>query len=156
MKRYLIAFLIFFITSTLAVAQQERPLQRIHAAKMAYITDRLHLSSRQAADFTPIYNEFEKEIMDTRIAFFRKYKGEDPGDADDAASRQFVDDNLDYQQKVIDIRRKYNEQFLKVISAHQLSELNVAEREFKQILIKRLEKQRGRGGRFGGNRRFGY
>ena len=98
--------------------------------------------------------KFENEIRAARQFFFKKYKGTDLRDANDETSLQFIDDNLDYQQKVIEIRRKYNDQFLKVISAQQLAELNKAEREFKQMLIKRLER-RGRGGRFN-ERRGGY
>ena len=89
------------------------------------------------------------------MCFFRKYKGADPSDVDDSTSRQLVDDNLDYQQKVIEIKRKYKDQFLKIISPRQLTELNAAEREFKQMLIKRLDNAPGRGRRFNG-RRGGY
>ena len=155
MKRFLAIILTVIITTLTASAQPDRPgpgMARIHAAKMAYITDRLQLTAQQSGNFIPLYNEYEREIKDTRQFFFKKYKGTNPGDADDATSRQFIDDNLDYQQKVIEIRRKYNDQFLKVISPQQLAELNKAEREFKQILIKRLEKQRGRGGRFNNQR----
>ncbi len=76
------------------------------------------------------------------MSFFKKYKGTNPADADDAVSRQFIDDNLDYQQQVIEIKRKYNDRFLKVISPQQLADLFKAEREFKQILMKRLEQAR--------------
>lgn len=120
-------------------------MSRIHAAKIAYITDRLHLSPRQSGLFIPMYSDYEAEVRDARHYFFRKYKGTDPSDADDSTSRQFIDDNLDYQQKVIEIKRKYNEQFLRIISPQQLSDLGKAEREFKQLLIKRLDRQNGRG-----------
>jgi hypothetical protein len=152
--RYLIA-IITICFSLQSFSQPNRPgLTRIHAAKMAYISDRIQLSPRQAGNFIPIYNDYEREIRDTRQYFFQKYRGTNPGDADDATSRQFIDDNLDYQQRVLDIRRKYNEQFLRVISPQQLAELNKAEREFKQMLIKKLEKQQRRG-RFRG-RMNGY
>jgi hypothetical protein len=155
MKRLIVTILIAICISLPGFAQPERPgLARIHAFKMAYITDRLQLTPRQAGDFIPIYNDYEREIRDTRQYFFQKYRGANPGDADDATSRQFIDDNLDYQQKVLDIRRKYKDQFLKVISPQQVAELNKAEREFKQILIKKYEKQRGHP-RFM-NRRNGY
>ena len=149
MRTFLKAILIVFVTATAAFSQQRRPMERIHAAKMAYITDRLHLSPEQSRNFIPLYKEYEREIWDARQAFFRKYKGADPGDADDATYRRYIDDNLDYQQQVIDIKRKYNDRFLKILAPQQLADLYKAEREFKQILMKRLEQQRGRGrGRF--------
>ena len=78
-----------------------------------------------------------------------------PSDTDDATARQAVDDNLDYQQDVIGIKRKYNDQFLKIISPTQLADMYKAEREFKQLLMKRLEQKRNGGGGRGMGRR-GY
>lgn len=156
MKHFLVAIFITLTTFTAAFAQREKTVERIHAAKMAYITDRLHLSQRQAADFIPVYKDYEREVRETRMAFFKKYRGADPADVDDSTSRQLVDDNLDYQQKVIEIKRKYKDQFLKIISPRQFTALNAAEREFKQMLIKRLDHGRGRGGRFNGRRNDGY
>ena len=149
MKAFLKIILIVLITSTAAHAQPQRgqAMMRIHAAKMAYITDRLHLSQRQASDFIPLYNEYEKDVRSTRQSFMGKYKGTHPDDADDATSRKYIDDNLDYQQAVIDLKRKYNDRFLSIISPQQVADLYIAEREFRQILLKRLNAQQ-RPGRF--------
>ncbi len=156
MKKLLrvVAIFLIVVTTTPLFAQQGQGMARIHAAKMAYITDRLHLTARQSGDFIPLFNDYESEIRDTRQSFFKKYNGIHPDDADDATSRRFIDDNLDYQQQVIEIKRKYNDRFLKIISPQQLADLYTAEREFKQMLIKRLKQQRG-GGRFN-NRGNGY
>lgn len=156
MKKLLQAILIVFVTTISAYAQNGEGLKRIHAAKLAYITDRLHLSPPQYGNFIPVYNDYEREIWDTRQAFNRKYKNTNPERADNATSRQYVDDNLDYQQQVIDIKRKYNDRFLKVISPQQLTELSIAEREFRQMLMQRLRQNHpGPGGRFN-NRGNGY
>lgn len=115
--------------------------ERIHAAKMVYITDRLHLPSAQSSDFMPVYGEYETELRTLRQTYFKKYKGIDPADADAATSRQFIDDNLDYQQDVIVLKRKYNDKFLKVITSQQLVDLYKAEREFREMLQKRLKER---------------
>ena len=123
-----------------------RGMERIHAAKMAYITDRLKLTTEQSSNFIPLYNEYEQEKKESRKKYLQKYKGIEPSEADDATSKQFIDDNLDYQQDVIGIKRKYNDQFLKIISPTQLADMYKAEREFKQLLMKRLEQKRNGGG----------
>jgi len=146
MKKLLFAISIIFIAATLSSAQQGQGMARIHAAKMAYIADRLHLSSNQAATFTPLYNQYENELRSTRQFFFKKYKGTNPDQADNATSRQWIDDNLDYQQQVIELKRRYNDRFLQVISPQQLSDLYKAEREFNQMLMQRLRQRNG--GRF--------
>ena len=139
MKNWLFATVLFLLTGTMALAQRDRHTGRIHAAKMAFIIDRLRLTSQQTNEFVPLYNDYEDEIKEVRHTIFRKYIGANLRDADDETSRQFIDDNLDYQQTVLDIKRKYNDRFLRVISPQQLSELNRAEREFKEMLIKRLD-----------------
>lgn len=148
MKRFLHTLLLILFSCSATQAQHRMPHERIHAAKIAYITDRLQLNYRQSADFVPLYNDYEKEIRDARFYFFKKYMRGEPEDTDENTSLRFVDDNLDYQERVIAIKRKYNDLFLRIISPKQLSELNKAEREFKQLLIKRLD-PRSRGSRFG-------
>jgi hypothetical protein len=63
--------------------------------------------------------------------------------ANEATSRQFIDDDLDYQQQVLDLKRRYNNRFLKIISPQQLAELYKAEREFLQMLQQKLKDRRG-------------
>ena len=147
MKKLLQVFLIVLVTTTAVWAQQGPGFARIHAAKMAYITDRLHLTSEQSYRFIPLYNDYEREIKETRQYYFRKYKnGNNMDEATDAASLQYIDDNLDYQQQIIEIKRKYNDRFLKIISPQQLTDLYKAEREFKQLLLQRLKSHRNGGG----------
>jgi hypothetical protein len=154
MKQWLgiLALLIFvpwpaFARQGVATAAQ----QRIHAAKMAYITDRLKLSVEQSTGFIPVYNDYEQEGRQIRRKYMGKYKDVDVEHADDATSLKYIDDNLEYQQQVLDLKRRYNDKFLKTISAQQLAELNVAEREFRQLLLQRLKQRRQEGG--GGRRR---
>lgn len=154
MKTVLKAFLIVMVTASTAFAQRrgQEAMVRIHAAKMAYITDRLRLTSDQSANFVPLYNEYEREVRATRQSFLGKYKNNHMQDPNDEASMKFIDDNLDYQQAIIDLKRKYNDRFLKIISPTQLAELYKAEREFRQLLLKRLSGAQGGpqgpGGRF--------
>jgi hypothetical protein len=142
--------LIILITAQCAFAQpgpggmRKENMARIHAAKMAYITDRIQLSTSQSAEFIPLYNEYERELRDIRQSYLKKYKGMDMMDANDATARDFVDDNLDYQQEVLTLKRKYKDRFLKVISAQQVATLQKAEQEFRQGLKKRLEERRAR------------
>lgn len=121
-------------------------IERVHAAKVAYITDKLRLTAEQAGGFVPLYKEYETEIMDSRKYYLKKYKGMQPDNADDMTAKQYLDDNLDYQQAVLDIKRKYKERFLKVLSPQQLTDLQQAEREFRQVLMQRMKERRGQGG----------
>jgi hypothetical protein len=100
----------------------------------------------QAGNFIPLYNDMEKEIRAIRKEFMGKYKDMRIDETDDTTSRQYIDDNLDYQERVISIRRKYNDRFLKIIAPQQLSDLPKVEREFKRILMKQMERRNNMNG----------
>ena len=146
MNRFLTIMILIFLQLPTVMAQHEGKkkdkIEKIHAAKLAYITDRLHLSESQVVNFIPVYNDYENAIKDTRHYFMEKTKVPNPESADDSTVKVMIDDNLDYQERVIGIKRRYNEQFLKVMATQQLKELPAAEREFKKMLIHEMEMRR--------------
>jgi hypothetical protein len=146
MKRiiYILSLLLLTIPGTLlGQPGTGRRAERIHAIKVAYLTDRLSLSSSQAATFWPVYDSYESEIRDARRSFMQKYRkgGASENDAD---SRQFIEDNLDFQEQALGINRKYKDQFLKIITPQQLATLYEAERDFKKLLLQQLRQRRER------------
>jgi hypothetical protein len=143
----LIRVWVFVMLAATVQAQQGRPMQRIHAAKMAYISDRLQLSESQSAQFMPTYRAYEEELRTIRKPYKEKYKLRADDEGSTASAWQYLEDDLDYQQDVIALKRKYNDRFLKVLSPQQLADMYVAEREFKRVLMKRLEERRGGPGR---------
>lgn len=146
MRAILSCFMVVLAVTT-SYGQKGRPaMQRIHAAKMAYITDMMQLTEEQSVKFVPVYNEYEKELYGIRQSFFKKYN---ISQDDDVPSRIRIEDDLDYQQQVIELKRKYNDRFLKIISQKQLSDMYAGERAFRQELMQRLKQRRGnmRGGR---------
>ncbi len=146
MKRIL--FLFVALIMNVAVFAQPRNgqhrFERIHAIKVGFITDRVKLTPEQAEKFWPVYNQFEDEMRTIRREFMAKNnKGNEH--VTDEQSLQMIEDNLDYQQQMLDLKKKYKDQFLKVITPQQLAKLMDTEREFKQMLLKRLQERRGGG-----------
>lgn len=138
----------------LTAQPQRKSFERIHAAKVAYITDRLQLSSEQSQRFWPVFNEFESERMAIRRKYHHHSEMEENFDRkgskqekieDEDHYKQSIDDNLDLQQEELDLKRKYKDEFLKILSAQQLSMLFKTEKEFRQLLIQRLREKRGGG-----------
>jgi hypothetical protein len=132
--------LLLLVLQTLVVHAQEKGLQRIHAAKMSYLTDRLKLDGRQASRFTAIYNDYERDLRVIRRSFYKKHHVRllEIDRAENMAARQRVEEDLDYQQRVIELKRSYNDRYLAIMSADQLADMYVAEKEFRQLLMKRL------------------
>ena len=128
MKKFLLILLAIVGTISFANAQNGngQRQEKIQALKIAFITQKLQLTPQEAEKFWPVYNQYNNEIRTLRI-------NNKDGDA------------LDNEQKLLDIRKKYKSSFENILGAQRLNDLFNAEREFRNILIKRLKEQRQQG-----------
>lgn len=121
-RAYILSFILVLATVFSSIAQPHG--DRVRALRIAYITDKIHLSSQQSEQFWPLYNRYQDEIRAIR--------------RDDR-----IEDDIAMSEAILDVKKKYKVEFLKVISQEQLTALYKAEREFKAMLIKRLEEGGG-------------
>lgn len=124
MKKYLLTLFAIF-TFSLANAQNGngQRIEKIQALKIAFLTQKLDLTSTEAEKFWPIYNEYEHELNNLRL---NNRNG----------------DVLDNEQKLLNIKKKYSPSFEKVLGPQKLNKFFNAEKEFRNVLIKRLKAQR--------------
>ncbi|MEO6135430.1 MAG: hypothetical protein ABIP35_09770 [Ginsengibacter sp.] len=128
MKKYLLFFLMIVGSTSCLTAQNGNGQrgERIQALKIAFLTQKLKLTSAEAEKFWPVYNEYEEEV-----------KGIRAGKNDD--------DVLENEQKLLDIKKKYKSKFEKILGSEKVITLYNAEKEFRNVLIKRLKNQRQKG-----------
>lgn len=145
-KKYLHILLLLLFTANIAGAQPrvEHRFERIHAIKVAYITDKVQLSADVSARFWPVYNMFDDEKRELRRNFYKKYRKSGDMNCSDQVAMRYIDDDLDYQEQELALRRKYKVKLLKIITPQQLSELYKAEREFKVLLLQQLKEKKTR------------
>lgn len=127
MKKTILILIILAGFVQFSFAQQNRD-DKIQALKIAFITERLQLTSSEAQQFWPVYNAYEDEVKKLRI----DSKG---GDV------------LENEEKLLQIRKKYRGSFEKILGKSKINDLFNAERDFRNILIKRLKNRGGGGGR---------
>lgn len=133
----LILAILFTVTTVWAQPDNPKHRERIKALKIAYITEHVELSAEQAEKFWPVYNRFEKEMHSLHRGFMEKYRSDNP-DTDPRTAHEYIDANLDFQEQALELKKKYKDEFLKVISAQQVADLYRAERGFKEMLLKEL------------------
>ena len=122
MKKYLLVIIAILGTFSFAMAQNGKGHEKIQALKVAFITQKLHLTPSEAEKFWPVYNQYDNEIMQLRA---NKRNG----------------DVLDNEEKLLDIRKKYKSSFEKILGPGRLNDLYNAERDFRNALIQRLKRQ---------------
>lgn len=153
MKKVLAAIIFLTLTGASAMAQQpENPDQaqldpkaqeRINNLRIAYLTDKLDLTTEQAEKFWPVYREFAQErrkiATELRVAQTELDKQKD----DSKRQQALLDLSLKTKQRLLDLEKNYSGRMLKVITAEQVNKLRQADMEFRDLLQqRRLNQQR--------------
>ena len=109
-------------------------MRKIQAMEMAYITKELNLSPDEAQKFWPMFNQYRNEI-----------KG--------IASNRSSTDRLDKQQKMLDLRKKYREDFTKIIAQDRANKVFGAEEDFKSLVRREFQKRQSEKRQFEGRKK---
>ncbi|PIQ22813.1 MAG: hypothetical protein COW65_00935 [Cytophagales bacterium CG18_big_fil_WC_8_21_14_2_50_42_9] len=132
------------LTPEQQVARQER-MQKIQNAKIAYITEKLNLEPEQAQKFWPVYNQYEKEKNALRYKL-RVFRDDNIEAMSEQELREGLNKRLEIKQSEITLEKQYMDNFLKVISSRQLAILYRSEREFTQVLLRKLDTKQPQAG----------
>jgi len=118
------------------IARQMNPgMRRIQVVKEAFIAQQLNFTRAQADKFWPIYRQYQSELIEVR-----RLKRLNNSDAQANGAEQ-VKKDLDYDAQLVDIRKHYNEEFMKVLPPEKVSQLIKAEREFNDELVRKLHEE---------------
>lgn len=122
MRKYILLFFVIFVSFSWVKAQDvsETRREKVEALKIAFITQKLQLTPDEAQKFWPVYNQYENEIRSLQL-------DNKNGPA------------LENEEKLLNIRKKYSPAFEKVIGPQKLNTLFNAERDFRTLLIRRLQ-----------------
>ncbi len=130
MKKFLLILTFFFTTGIAVLAQggdgeKKIPGGRIEAVKIAYLTQKLNLSPEEAQKFWPVYNKYAAEIRKVRVD-----------------GKLNNEKEIDIEEKLLGIRKKYNTEFGKALSAEKVNAFFKAEKDFGTVLQKELMERR--------------
>ena len=126
MKKCLLILTLLLGSFSVAFAQENQPgddqakQEKIQALYVAYVTQQLHLTPDEAQKFWPVHTQFETDI--------KGVKNELP--------------ELDKQQARLNIKKKYQENFNKIIGTNRCERFFRMDGEFKRKLMERVQKQR--------------
>jgi len=123
--------------------------ERIKAAKVAFLTEKLNLDSETAQVFWPIYNEFETAKDELNKEFFNTMKNkvgiENPRKAmeeiSEAQAEQMVKMMFDKRAKELKIEMDYIDKVGKVLSAKQTLMVSQFDAEFRRTLMRRFSEE---------------
>lgn len=124
MKKLLLIFSAICLVS-LAHAQEpdlsEKKQQDIEALKVAFISRELDLTPEEAQKFWPVYNQYSTELS--------------------AVVKGNHEDVLERDEKVLNLRKRYRDQFTKILGPQRMNRMYGAEGRFRKLLVKALQRQ---------------
>jgi hypothetical protein len=130
---------------------QHRPMQqrmermpaagrRIEVVKENFISKRLLLTPQESRAFWPLYRQYMQDVTAVRIA---KRLNNSSSTTD---GTEQINKDLAYETELLNIKKHYRDEFLKVLPPEKVSELYKSEREFTDEMLKQLSERTGRPG----------
>lgn len=125
MKNFILA-ITFFLSGFVVQAQEQRDAdpvkkeQKIKALYVAYISQELKLTEDEAQKFWPVHSQFDDEVRSVKLDL----------------------SELDRQQNVLNIKKKYQDRFTRIIGSERTNSFFRNDAEFRKKLVDRLKNMR--------------
>lgn len=120
---YIFGFVFALVFSSFA---QDDAGEKLRDKMIGYIQDKLSLSKAEAEKFQPVFLDYLREMRTTK--------------------QQYKEDKLILQQKIVDLRIRYRDQFKTIVGEKRSNEVYKHEKDFiekaKSELNDRLENRR--------------
>lgn len=144
MKLYLV-ILVLATSFTFAQGNPEKR-EKVKALKVAFLTEKLALSSEEAQKFWPIYNAFEEKQFEIR---YKKLKGlgnqlKDNSEEKilDKEALQLIAQFESYEDELHGLKKKFIKDLLVVLSPKKVILLKKYEDEFNRKLLRQMREGR--------------
>jgi hypothetical protein len=125
MKKYLLILTLLLGSFSMAFAQEAQPgddaarQERIKALYVAFVTKQLEFTPEEAQKFWPVHTQFENDLKAIKPTL----------------------SELDKEQARLDIKRKYQDNFTKIIGANRCERFFKLNDRFNGKLVDRIQKQ---------------
>jgi RecA/RadA recombinase len=121
----LLTFLLVLPISAFAQSEEGENItdrKKIQAMEVAYITKELNLSPEEAEKFWPVFNKYREDV-----------KG--------VLTNKTISDQLEKQQKVLDLRKKYRTEFTRILAQDRANKVFTSEDQFRQMVRREFQKR---------------
>lgn len=147
MKKYTLVLLLIFLVGPFFSAfsqddDKKDRIERLKSQKVAFITKHIDLSSSEAQEFWPVYNDFSDKMDElrhkTKDNIINLHKSLDS--LTESEKEAAIDQHVDYELQEAKLEKEYHEKFKEILSIDKVIKLYEAEHEFKKKMLKLLRK----------------
>ncbi|MBD1397152.1 hypothetical protein H9Q13_08255 [Pontibacter sp. JH31] len=112
--------------------------ENVEAAKVAFLTDKMGLTTEQSQKFWPIYNEYENKRRELVKSYRSGYR-EDVDQLSEQEAKARLDGMFNTRERELELEKEYVSRYQRVITSNQIIKLYRSEREFTKLLLKKLD-----------------
>ncbi|MGB2759182.1 hypothetical protein [Maribacter stanieri] len=140
-----LAIIIFLFVSTISFGQRNQDWEKINTLKVAFITEKLSLSSKEAQEFWPVYNEYQEKRNALRKKSHHQIKSKikDADSLSEIESEKLLALHMQIEEEEEVLDNDFLKKVSKVISAKKTLLLLRSEEEFKRQLMKQYRQNKG-------------
>lgn len=147
MKIKFIYPLVFLLISTLSFAQDyKEKREKVKALKVAFITEKLELTSEEAQKFWPLYNAYDESKSELRYEKMRNILNRfKPGNVESLSEKEasaLLIQMEKIEEDLFNLRRKFIKDLQSIVSAKKIIKLKKAEEDFNRELLKQMREKR--------------
>lgn len=142
----LIMLLLLGLSPGLLAAQDDQAVpdnDQIRAQRGAYITQRLQLSSQEAAHFWTVFNEYEER----KATINEEFRQSVVRPRTEAEAEQRIQRRFQQEADLLNLKREFFARLKEKVPATKLVMIPQAEREFRRNLLRQLRQRRQSGNR---------
>jgi len=134
-----LAFIFFSFACT---TKHEKSEELLKAEKVAFFTQKLNLTTKEAEVFWPVYNEYwnrKNEIIDNKRTAMKKKK-KNIEEMPDEEITKYADMYINFQKQESDLLIEFNDKFKKVLPPTKVLKLYQTDYDFKAYLLQQIKK----------------
>ncbi|MEP2278563.1 hypothetical protein [Maribacter sp.] len=143
MNKFII--IIFLCATSFSFAQKKQDWEKINTLKVAFITEKLSFSTKEAQDFWPVYNEYQEKRNTLRKKSYNQVRGKikDVDTLTEKEAENLLALHIQIEEEEEALDTSFLNKISKVITAKKTLLLLRSEDEFKRQLMKQYRQNKG-------------
>jgi hypothetical protein len=128
MKKYLLFIVVFLMAAWLNAQPPGRDrmpkpeqMEKIKALYVAFITQKINLTTEEAQKFWPVHTQYDNELMEINKSGLQE---------------------LDREEAVLKVKRKYAASFTKILGTERYNQFNIHDSAFREKIKARLREMK--------------
>ncbi|MEG9328731.1 hypothetical protein SAMN04488034_10844 [Salinimicrobium catena] len=140
MKKLIFLFLLLLGSMTSQAQDRDEHREKIKALKTAHITEGLDLTTKEAEQFWPIYNEFQEKRRDLYRRERADIENLECMSEDEATGK--LNEYVEIEKQDFLLKKQYYRDLRQIFSAKKIMQLKQLEDEFNRKLMREYRSRR--------------